>query len=121
MHNVKDSSENYLEAIYVLARQTGRVRSVDVANHLGLSRPSVSKAMKKLVEEGHVEILEDGELILTNSGQEIGCRIDERHRVLRIFLIRLGVDEITADDDACKLEHAISDLSFDKLKEFMAK
>lgn len=119
MHNVKDSSENYLEAIYVLKKQTGHVRSVDVANHLDLSRPSVSKAMKKLVEDGHVEMLEDGEILLTPSGEKIGHDIDERHQMFKALLVKIGVSEAVAEEDACKMEHAISPESFDMLKKFL--
>lgn len=117
MHNMHDSSENYLEAIVVLHRQLGHVRSVDVANHLDLSRASVSNAMKKLEEEGHVIMKEDGELTLTPSGERIGTNIDERHQVIRKLLINIGVKPETADDDACKVEHAISQETFLRIKE----
>lgn len=116
MHNIHDSEENYLEAIVVLERELGTVRSIDVANHLDLSRASVSNAMKKLEQEGKVEMLEDGSLILTKKGRDIGVDIDERHQTLKNWFLHIGVSSATAEDDACKVEHAISKETFECLK-----
>ena len=96
MHNIHDSEENYLEAIVVLERELGTVRSIDVANHLDLSRASVSNAMKKLEQEGKVEMLEDGSLILTKKGRDIGVDIDERHQTLKDWFLHIGVSPATA-------------------------
>lgn len=119
MHNVKDSTENYLEALYILSLQTGHVRSVDIANRLELSRASVSKAVKKLEEEGHLIMESDGELVLTESGLAIGRNIDEKHRALKQLLIHMGVSDGIAEEDACKIEHALSDETFDCLKAYL--
>ncbi len=118
MHNIHDSEENYLEAIVVLERELGTVRSIDVANHLDLSRASVSNAMKKLEQEGKVEMLEDGSLILTEKGRDIGVDIDERHQTLKDWFLHIGVSPATAEDDACKVEHAISKETFECLKHY---
>lgn len=118
MHNIHDSEENYLEAIVVLERELGTVRSIDVANHLDLSRASVSNAMKKLEQEGKVEMLEDGSLILTKKGRDIGVDIDERHQTLKDWFLHIGVSPSTAEDDACKVEHAISKETFECLKHY---
>lgn len=118
MHNIHDSEENYLEAIVVLERELGTVRSIDVANHLDLSRASVSNAMKKLEQEGKVEMLEDGSLILTEKGRDIGVDIDERHQTLKDWFLHIGVSPATAEDDACKAEHAISKETFECLKHY---
>lgn len=118
MHNIHDSEENYLEAIVVLERELGTVRSIDVANHLDLSRASVSNAMKKLEQEGKVEMLEDGSLILTKKGRDIGVDIDERHQTLKNWFLHIGVSPATAEDDACKVEHAISKETFECLKHY---
>ncbi len=118
MHNIHDSEENYLEAIVVLERELGTVRSIDVVNHLDLSRASVSNAMKKLEQEGKVEMLEDGSLILTKKGRDIGVDIDERHQTLKDWFLHIGVSPATAEDDACKVEHAISKETFECLKHY---
>ena len=109
--------ENYLEAIVVLKREKGHVRSIDIANHLELSRPSVSKAMKKLEELGHIVMESDGEIVLLESGERIGREIDERHQILYRLLVKLGVSEENAENDACKIEHALSQETFDRLKQ----
>lgn len=119
MHDMRDSSENYLEAIFVLHKQTGHVRSIDIANHLDLSRPSVSKAMKKLEESGHIVMEADGEIVLTESGLRIGREIDDRHQTLLKLLIHIGVSEDIAEEDACKIEHALSKETFAALKAFL--
>lgn len=119
--NLYESAENYLEAILVVKERSGNVRSIDIANELEFSKPSVSVAMKKLRESGHIEVDEDGFITLLPSGQEIAERIYERHTLLTKFFINLGVDEKVASQDACKLEHDLSDETFQKIKEFAIK
>lgn len=121
MKKVGKSSEDYLEAIYVLRREIGLVRSVDVANHLDVTRPSVSKAVKKLEEQNHIVMEENGELVLTESGLKIAKDVDDRHQTLYRLLRKLGVSDQVADEDACKIEHALSDETFSKLKDFLAE
>ena len=113
---VRESGEMYLEAILVLAKKSGYVRSIDVSEYLGYSKPSVSRAMGILREGGYILMEKDGAITLTDSGKKLAETIYERHTVLSELLIRLGVDEKTATDDACRIEHVISDESFQKLK-----
>ena len=115
--NIYESAENYLEAILSLREARGMVRSIDIANHLHFSKPSVSVAMKKLRESGYVEVDEDGFISLLPAGEEIARRIYERHQLLTEFFIRLGVDPEVAAADACKVEHDLSDETFRKIKE----
>ena len=116
--NIHESAEDYLETILVLSKELGNVRSIDVANHLGYSKPSISVAMKRLRENGFVTLDDNGNLLLTGSGLSIALKINERHQVLVQFLISIGVDEETAKKDACRMEHVISDETFDKIKQF---
>jgi len=118
---IKESAENYLEAIYILKNKNGYVRRIDVANYLGFSKPSVSVAMKAFREEGYVKTDDDGNLALTDAGLEIANKMYERHHVIAKALIALGVDEETAYEDSCKIEHHISDKSFYKIKEHLEK
>ena len=113
---VRESGEMYLEAILVLARKSGYVRSIDVSEYLGYSKPSVSRAMGILREGGYILMEKDGAITLTDSGKKLAETIYERHTVLSELLIRLGVDEKTATDDACRIEHVISEESFRRLK-----
>ena len=115
--NIYESAENYLEAILSLREARGMVRSIDIANHLHFSKPSVSVAMKKLRESGYGEVDEDGFISLLPAGEEIARRIYERHQLLTEFFIRLGVDPEVAAADACKVEHDLSDETFRKIKE----
>ena len=114
--SVHESGEMYLEAIYVLHEKTGFVRSIDVSEYLGYSKPSVSRAMGILRNGEYITIDKDGSIALTESGKEIARKIYERHTLLTKMLVFLGVSEETAAADACKLEHAISDESFEALK-----
>lgn len=114
---MQESPEDYLEAILVLSKELGNVRSIDVANHLGYSKPSISVAMKRLRENGYITLDDNGHLLLTGSGLSIALKIYEKHQVLTQFLISIGVSEETAKKDACRIEHVISDESFEKLKE----
>ena len=112
-----ESAEAYLEAILVLSGKKPVVRGVDIAEELGYKKSSVSVAMKHLRENGHITVTPEGYIYLTDSGQEIAEMIYERHQLLSSWLIYLGVDEETALNDACRLEHDLSPLSFKKLKE----
>lgn len=118
--NIHESAENYLEAILALGEK-GAVRSIDVANFLAFSKPSVSRAMSLLRENGYVRMDEDGFLSLTQSGHEIADKIYERHKLLTKWLTALGVDPAVAVVDACKIEHDLSSESFQRLKEFVAR
>lgn len=111
-----ESAENYLEAILILEQTRAEVRSIDVVNHLGFSKPSVSVAMKRLRADGYVEMDSRGYLALTAPGREIAETIYERHRVIAEILMGLGVAEQVAYADACKIEHDISQESFEKMK-----
>lgn len=116
-----ESAENYLETIYRLSHKLPVVRSVDVANELGYKKSSVSIAMKNLREKNHITVTDAGFIYLTDSGREIAEMIYERHEVLSSWLIRLGVPEDIASEDACKLEHVLSAESYQALKEFAQK
>ena len=120
MH-VYESAEDYLEAILVITKRRGMVRSIDIANELGYSKPSVSVAMKKLRESGHIEMESDGRIQLLPSGAEIAERIYERHRILTDFFIYLGVRPDIASADACKVEHDLSAETFEKIKEHVTR
>jgi len=115
---VHESGEMYLEAIHVLTKTNGYVRSIDVSEYLGYSKPSVSRAMGILRSGGYITVEKDGGISLTESGQEIAEKIYARHTLLTKLLIHIGVSEETAAEDACKLEHAISDESFAALKKY---
>ena len=119
--SVHESGEMYLEAILVLSRKNGYVRSIDVSEYLGYSKPSVSRAMGILRTGGYIVMEKDGAITLTQTGREIAEKIFERHTVLSRLLMRLGVTEETAVADACRLEHAISDESFQAIKRFAAE
>ena len=116
---IKESAENYLETIYMLSKKTKYVRSIDVANELGFSKASVSVAMKSFREEGYIVTDSDGGIILTEKGLQIAERVCERHDVIAKALITLGVSEDVAYADSCKIEHDISQESFEKIKEFL--
>lgn len=117
---VHESGEMYLEAILVLTKKNGFVRSIDVSEYLGYSKPSVSRAMGILRGGDYIVVDKDGAITLTETGREIAEKIFERHTVLSKLLMKLGVSEETAAADACKMEHAISDESFDAIKRYMA-
>ncbi|MBQ6078026.1 MAG: metal-dependent transcriptional regulator [Clostridia bacterium] len=114
-----ESGEMYLETILVLSQKKNAVRSIDVAEEMSFSKPSVSRAMGILKKGGYIEIDTLGHITLTDSGREAAERIYERHRILSEILMRLGVDEKTATEDACKMEHYISDTSFAAIKEHL--
>ena len=116
--DVHESGEMYLEAIWVLNQKTGFVRAVDISEYLGYSKPSVSRAMGILRKGEYIQVDKDGGIILTESGCEIARKIYERHTLLTRLLVRLGVSEEVAAADACRLEHAVSDESFQAIKRF---
>jgi len=117
---IQESGEMYLETIHVLYKKTGHVRSIDVSEYMGYSKPSVSRAMGLLKSGGYIEVDHDGSITLTPSGLALAEKIYERHTVLTSLLVSLGVREEVAVEDACKLEHAISDESFDAIKRYLA-
>ncbi len=112
---IHESGEDYLESILKLREQGKSVRSIDVVADLGYSKPSVSIAMKKLRESGYIQVDDAGVISLTPSGEAIAMRTWDRHRSLTKFFIRLGVDPVVAEQDACKIEHDLSDETFEKL------
>lgn len=116
---LQESGEMYLEAILVLSRKQGHVRSVDVSEYLGYSKPSVSRAVGLLKNAEYITVEPDGALLLTDSGREVAEKIYERHTFLSSLLVKMGVSEETASADACKLEHAISDESFLAIKNYV--
>lgn len=116
---INESAENYLETILVLSKRNPVVRSVDIAAELGFKKSSVSVAMKHLREAQHITVTKEGFIYLTDSGREIAEMIFERHELLTSWLVRLGVDEITASEDACRIEHVISKESFEAIKKFI--
>lgn len=118
MH-LQESGEMYLETILILSEKSNEVRSIDVGEYMGYSKPSVSRAIGLLKSGGYVVSDSDGYLSLTDAGREVAEKIYERHRFLTDFLVRLGVDEKTAAEDACRMEHDISDASFSALKAFI--
>ncbi len=113
---IQESAENYLETILVLKKKNGRVRSVDIATELDYSKPSVSVAMKNLRENGYIETDTDGYIELLEAGRKIAMKIYERHTALTDYLIALGVNPVTAAEDACRIEHVISDESFEAIR-----
>ena len=120
--NKKESREDYLEAILVLERKkNGRVKSIDVANELSFSKPSVSIAMKKLKEEGLINIDKDGSIHLTDNGRVIAEKTLEKHEFLTNFFISLGIDPLMAEEEACEIEHALNELTFNKFREYVER
>ena len=117
--SLQESGEMYLETIYVLSMKSPNVRAIDVGEYMGYSKPSVSRAIGILKSGGYVEMAEDGSLTLTESGLSVAEQIYERHTILTECLVRLGVDRETAAEDACKMEHVISDESMAALKKFI--
>ncbi len=113
---IKESAENYLEAILMLKAQNGSVRSIDIANYLNFTKPSVSVAMKSFREEGYITVDDAGSISLTDKGKEIAEKMYERHQIIALALIALGVDETIAYEDSCKIEHDISNESFEAIK-----
>ena len=120
MH-LQESGEMYLESIYMLAKTKSSVRSIDIVEYMNYSKPSVSRAVKLLKNGGYIDIDDQGYITLTTLGKEVSEKIVERHTVITKFLILLGVDKETSAEDACKIEHVISDKSFNAIKKFIDK
>ena len=116
-----ESAEMYLETIYVLSKKTGYVRSVDVAEYMGYSKPSVSRAIGLLKSGGYVTVDGDGHLALTEIGKDVAQKIYERHTMLTELLVRLGVPKEIAAEDACKIEHVISDETVEAIRTHVEK
>lgn len=115
---IQESAEMYLETILILSQKNTMVRSIDVVDYMGFSKPSVSRAMSRLREEGLILMNKDGAILLTEDGRAIAGKIYERHRLLTEFICRLGVDPEVAAADACKIEHVISDETFEAIKNY---
>ena len=113
---LQESGEMYLESIYVLAQKGGNVRSIDISEYMGYSKPSVSRAVSLLKNGGYITMDKDNYIHLTETGLEIARKIYERHTVLSEMLMRIGVSEATAAEDACRIEHDLSDESFEAIK-----
>lgn len=118
---IHESAEDYLETILILKERIGQVRSIDIATEMNYSKPSISVAMKKLRESGYIQVDKDGFITLTESGYEIAANIYNRHRVLTDFFVSLGVDKKVAAEDACKVEHDLSEETFARIKEHAMK
>lgn len=115
---IQQSAEDYFETIYILKKKKGSVRSIDIVNELGFSKPTVSVAMKKFRENGFITMAEDGTIELTKQGLFIAEKTYEKHNVIAQVLMSLGVSEKTAYEDACRIEHWISDESFEAIKNY---
>lgn len=118
---IHESAEDYLESILRLQEKLGSVRSIDIANELGYSKPSISIAMKKLRENGYIAMAEDGAITLNASGMEIASRVYGRHKTITRFFTLLGVSPEIASEDACKVEHDLNDETFARITEFVER
>ena len=121
MKKSHESAEDYLETILILRERKGNVRSIDIVNEMNYSKPSISIAMKKLKSEGMVEMDLNGHITLTPLGEEIAHRIYRRHKLLEKVLVAIGIDEETAAEEACRIEHVIDDNTYNKINEFYEK
>lgn len=119
--NINESAENYLETILILSKKLPVVRSVDIATEMNFKKSSISVAMKNLREKGHITVSDAGFITLTESGQKIAEMIYERHTFISNWLINMGIDEKTAVEDACRMEHVISPESFEAIKQYVTK
>lgn len=117
---IQESAENYLEAIYVLNEQNGQVRSIDIARYMNFSKPTISIAMRSFREDGYITVDDNGLITLTEKGAAVANRVYTRHQLLTDALISIGVSAETADADACKIEHDISDETLECIKKYMA-
>ena len=118
---LQESGEMYLETILILSKQLANVRSIDICEHMGFSKPSVSRAISLLRSGGYVNMDKDGYLTLTETGSEVACKIYDHHNLLTRFFVSLGVSENIASSDACKIEHHISDETFDAIKKHISR
>lgn len=116
---IHESAEDYLEKILMLHNKYGQVRSIDIVNDLGYSKPSISVAMKKLRENGYINMDASNNIVLTDTGMKIAKRIYTRHQTLTKLLVKIGVSQQTAEKDACKIEHDLSDETFRKIQAFL--
>lgn len=114
---IHESAEDYLETILILKERSGQVRSIDIATEMNYSKPSISVAMKKLRENGYIQMDPAGYITLTDAGYAIASNIYDRHKVLTAFFVSLGVDEKTAAEDACRIEHDLSPVTYEKIRE----
>lgn len=119
--NLQESGQMYLETILILSKENSHVRSIDVCEHMGYSKPSVSRAVGLLKSGGYITVDGDGYITLTEAGRDVAQKIYDRHDVLSDFLVSLGVDPEVAAQDACKIEHDISDESFEAIKRALGK
>ena len=120
MH-LQESGEMYLETVYILTQKSDSVRSIDICEYMGYSKPSVSRAIGLLKNGGYINVDAKGYITLTSEGSAVAHKMFERHTMLTDFLVKLGVDEKTASEDACKIEHDISEESFNAIKEHSAR
>lgn len=118
---VQQSAEDYFETIYILKKRNGSVRSIDIVNEMGFSKPTVSVAMKKFRENGFITVDADGQIELTKQGLFIAEKTYDKHNTIAQILMDLGVNEKTAYEDSCRIEHCISDESFDAIKKYVAE
>ncbi len=121
MMKMQESGENYLESILVLSQEKGMVRSIDIVNAMSFSKPSISNAMRRLRENGYIKMDRSGFITLTEQGRHVAESVYERHRLLTEYLKSLGVSEKTAAEDACRIEHVVSQESFDCIKHHMER
>jgi Mn-dependent DtxR family transcriptional regulator len=119
--NIHESAEDYLERILMLSKKKEKVHSIDIANDMGFKKPSISRAVKNLREDGYIIVHNDGSITLTEKGMEIAAKVYERHQVLTATFIALGVDPEIAAEDACKVEHDLSDETFQAIKSRLNK
>ena len=118
---IQESGEMYLETIYVLSKKSGTVRSIDICEQMGYSKPSISRAIGILKKGGYITVDRSGFISLTPNGETLAKKIYERHTIITDFLVNLGVERERASEDACKIEHILSDDSFEAIKNFSAK
>lgn len=121
-YNMTSSLEDYLEAVFVLSEQKGSVRLTDIAEHLGVSKPSVNRAVNTLTQNGFLEHVTYGDIIITPAGESYAANVLRRHKLIKQFLINtLGVDEENAENDACQMEHVMSPVTIEKLYEYLER
>jgi len=116
---IQESAENYLETILSLKNKKNDVRSIDIANEMGFTKPSISRAMSLFKQDGYITVDSHGIISLTETGMKIALRVSERHKILTEFLVSIGVDKKTAGEDACRIEHVISEEAFEKIKKVL--
>lgn len=119
--SIHESGEMYLESIFVLLKKNGEVRSIDICDYMGYSKPSVSRAVGILKKDGFISVDKSGYITLSRKGEEMAHKIYERHTIISDFLLKIGVDKKTAEDDACRIEHHISDETFEAIKAYSQK